>query len=513
MAKRKTLTYEEKVKVIEAVETGNRKKSDIAKEFGIPANTLSTIIKNKAKYENQSSLSKRIKGPEFKDVDECVLQWFRKCRDTNLPISGPLIQEKATEFAAKLGKPNFRASNGWLQNFKRRNEVGFKKITGESADVDDNVCTEWTEKLSDLTRGYTPEDIFNADETGLYYQCLPDKTLAFKGDSCHGGKNSKNRVKLLLGANQTGTIKLKPLLIGKSKNPRCFKGVQSFPMDYTSNPKSWMKSEIFANWLTNVDKEMIKKKKKILMFIDNCTAHGDVPKLKNVKVEFLPPNTTSKLQPLDQGVIKNFKVLYRKEVVRQFLHDLEDKNPTKISVLDAMWMASKAWNNVTAKTIENCFLKSGFKRQNQDDEGEDVDCSVAGTSTDDAIRPEQWAQITTSLDIEGITFEEFVSFDDDLAVCGQLTDTDIIASVSKPEEEEDDANDSDDGVAEAPDPVPSLRDARCAISTVQKFLQQKTVMSDQVVQSIAILDNAIDKVTLTGKQTTIRDFFNSRPAE
>ncbi|XP_046661293.1 tigger transposable element-derived protein 4-like [Homalodisca vitripennis] len=375
MAKRKTLSYQDKVKLIETVDAGNKKKSDIAKEFGIPANTLSTILKNREKYERQGTSCKRIKGPEFKDVDESVYQWLKQCRDKNLPVSGPILKEKAAQFAAQLNKPDFRASNGWLQNFKKRNEVIFKKVTGESASVDDNVCTEWSQKLPDLVKGYKPDDIFNADETGLFYQCLPDKTLTFKGDTCHGGKNSKQRVTLLLGTNQIGTVKLKPLMIGKSKNPRCFKGVQSFPMDYTSNKKSWMNSGVFEKWLTDLDRQMKKKKKKILLFIDNATAHGDIPKMKNVKIEFLPPNTTSKLQPLDQGIIKNFKVHYRKEVVRLFLRDLEDKNPTKISILDAMWMASKAWNNVTENTIKNCFKKSGFKQQ-VDEEEESVveDC-------------------------------------------------------------------------------------------------------------------------------------------
>lgn len=114
MAKRerKTLSYADKIKVLEAVNAGIKKKSDIAKEFGIPANTLSTIIKNKEKYENHATSSKRLKGPESSEIEDCVLQWLKQCRDKNLPVSGPILQEKATEFAQQLNKPNFRASNG-----------------------------------------------------------------------------------------------------------------------------------------------------------------------------------------------------------------------------------------------------------------------------------------------------------------------------------------------------------------------------------------------------------------
>lgn len=165
-------------------------------------------------------------------------------------------------FAVELGHAEFRATNGWLQNFKKRNDIVFRKICGESGTVDDKVCNEWMEMLADLTAGYDPEDIFNVDETGLFYKCLPDKTLSFKGDACNGGKNSKLRLTVLLGTNCTGTYKLKPLIIGKYKKPRCFKNVNNLPTDYISNLKAWMTSDAFNNWLKNLDKEMQKKKTK-----------------------------------------------------------------------------------------------------------------------------------------------------------------------------------------------------------------------------------------------------------
>lgn len=105
---------------------------------------------------------------------------------------------------------------------------------------------------------------------------------------------------------------------------------------------------------------MIKEKRKILLFIDNCTAHNLIPPLKAVKVKFLPPNTTSKLQPLDQGIIKNFKTCYRKEVVRKMISDMEQQFASPINVLHAIRMADKAWRSVSETTISNCFKSCGF---------------------------------------------------------------------------------------------------------------------------------------------------------
>ncbi|XP_054281926.1 tigger transposable element-derived protein 6-like [Macrosteles quadrilineatus] len=177
----KTLTHDEKRRVIKAVDEGLKKKSEIAKEFGIPPNTLSTIMKNREKYEAEGGLTnkKRCKSGEFKDVDECVLTWLKQCRDKNIPVSGPILQEKAIQYAESLGKKDFRASNGWLHNFKKRNEIIFRKVCGESASVNSNVCDEWKTELKKLTESYLPENIYNADETGLFFKCLPDRTLSF----------------------------------------------------------------------------------------------------------------------------------------------------------------------------------------------------------------------------------------------------------------------------------------------------------------------------------------------
>jgi len=106
------------------------------------------------------------------------------------------------------------------------------------------------------------------------------------------------------------TEKLKLFVIGKAKNPRCFKGIKSLPVDYRSNKKDWMTSSLFSEWLLNFDRKMKIENEKVLLFIDNCTAHNHDIELSSNKVHFLPPNTTSILQTMDQGVIQNFKMSF-----------------------------------------------------------------------------------------------------------------------------------------------------------------------------------------------------------
>jgi uncharacterized protein YfbU (UPF0304 family) len=121
-----------------------------------------------------------------------------------------------------------------------------------------------------------------------------------------------------------------------------------------------MTSELFTEWLLRIEKQMKIQKRKILLFIDYCSAHNIIPTCQAVKVKFLSPNTTSKLQPLDQGIIKTFTTLYKKEIVRKIISDMDDEKSTAVDILQAMRIVDKIWRNVTTTTIVNCFRSCGF---------------------------------------------------------------------------------------------------------------------------------------------------------
>ena len=91
-----------------------------------------------------------------------------------------------------------------------------KTISGEGASVTTEMivpCNETT--LPILLSNYKLEDIFNADEFGFFYQCLPSKTYHLSGKKCSGGKNSKVRLRGMAAASATGE-KLEIFVIVKS---------------------------------------------------------------------------------------------------------------------------------------------------------------------------------------------------------------------------------------------------------------------------------------------------------
>ena len=129
----------------------------------------------------------------------------------------------------------------------------------------------------------------------------PDRTLSFRGDSCKGGKRSKERVTVLVAASALGE-KLPLLVIGKSKRPHCFRGVLNLPVEYDANQRAWMTSEKFEKWLMKVNNSMRVEGRKIAMILENFSGHPNLT-LSRVKLFFLPPNTTSMTQPMDAGII------------------------------------------------------------------------------------------------------------------------------------------------------------------------------------------------------------------
>ncbi|XP_049520395.1 tigger transposable element-derived protein 4-like [Dermacentor silvarum] len=239
------MSMAKKAAIVKLVESG-RSRAEVAKEFQISKQTLSDYIKNKQKIleaaeKSTGSRQKNVSQGTYPKLEEALLVWLKSTVASKVPVSGGLLKQKAEMMALQMNIEGFKVSDGWLRNFKKRFDLSFKKLCGESAAVDLSVVANYrSEKLQSLLQEYSPDDTFNCDETGLFLKLMPEKTLAFAGDPCHGGKHSKERVTVLIGSNMSGTEKLPMLVISKSKAPRCFKGVKSLPVLYEANKKAWV---------------------------------------------------------------------------------------------------------------------------------------------------------------------------------------------------------------------------------------------------------------------------------
>jgi hypothetical protein len=138
--------------------------------------------------------------------------------------------------------------------------------------------------------------------------------------------------------------KLKPLIIGNAARPRAFKinnvELGDLPVIWPYNKKAWMTSEIFSEWLNEINQKMKQANRKILLFVDNATNHVGL-NLSNIAVRFLPPNLTSEVQPLDKLIIQSMKLQYRKQPMRALINAADKCNSVaeftrSVTVLDSI---------------------------------------------------------------------------------------------------------------------------------------------------------------------------------
>ncbi|XP_003741548.2 tigger transposable element-derived protein 6-like [Galendromus occidentalis] len=229
--------------------------------------------------------------------------------------------------------------------------------------IDGNVVESWILRLPDLIGDFSPRDIFNMD--GLFSRSLPNKSLVEKGRACRGGKVAKERLSIALCCRPAGE-KFPPLVIWKYLNPRCFKGqgIKRSGIFLEANTEAWMTSKIFKTWLSKFNSYIERQNRNVLLILDNAPCHAQ-RSMSNVKLLFLPPNVTSELQPLDQGVIQSSRIHYRKLLLGWLVSRMDECDgatelPKKINVLGAVRWVSRAWSNVREETIAGCFSRCGI---------------------------------------------------------------------------------------------------------------------------------------------------------
>jgi hypothetical protein len=129
---RKSFSIKEKTSIIKEFESG-KKQAVICKERHLASSTLATILKNRDKImcatSEFSSKVKKLRYAKNDNLDKAVLTWFRVNRESNVPISGAILKEKAEQFSEKNGNsPELKWSNGWLNRFKSRHNIHCGKI-------------------------------------------------------------------------------------------------------------------------------------------------------------------------------------------------------------------------------------------------------------------------------------------------------------------------------------------------------------------------------------------------
>ncbi|PNF30675.1 hypothetical protein B7P43_G06169 [Cryptotermes secundus] len=190
----------------------------------------------------------------------------------------------------------------------------------------------------------------------------------------------KDRLTLFC-ANASGDLKIKLLLVYHSETLRAFKKckVQKSRLNvmWRSNNKAWVTRDLFSDRINEIFGPSVKKyllemnlPLNVLLLMNNAPAHPPdlhddlLEEFKFINIQFLPPNTTPLLQPMDQQLISNFKKLYTKALFERCFEVTEGTNLTlrefwkyHFHIVACFKMIEKAWEGVTKRTLTSAWKK------------------------------------------------------------------------------------------------------------------------------------------------------------
>ncbi|KAM7304214.1 tigger transposable element-derived protein 6-like [Ixodes scapularis] len=291
-----------------------------------------------------SSSSCRQRPPKFEKLEEAVNIWFAEMRSRGAAVSDEMLQEKAKEFGTTMG----------LREGMEFQATVFMKS------VDTAAVASARKQLAEFLAQYSPDDIYNFDETGFFYKLGPSSTLA--SEPVAGNKRSKERITVGFLCNASGTHKWKPIVVAKAERPRCF-GKTFDPNMYCSyncNKKAWMTGKIFEISLAKFDRFLKAEKRRAVLLVDNASCHSVRADYENLTLKFFPPNMTAEIQPLDAGIIRAVKAHYRGELVRHYIACAEDNEPQTVDLRWCLQKLKRAWDAVRPQTIVNCWRHAGI---------------------------------------------------------------------------------------------------------------------------------------------------------
>ena len=216
-----------------------------------------------------------------------------------------------------------------------------------------------------------------------------------------------------------------------------------------------MTSTLFREWIENLDNYFGKKKRRILLIVDNCSSHDPAlsTSLKNIDLKFLPPNCTSHLQPCDLGIIKNQKVHYRRRLSRKLLEAIENNEADNfhVDILQCLRWIRTVWENeVSQTTIANCFHKAGFTREKEVEE-----INVDPLEAEDALRDlgNIFERMRSFDFVVSGSAEDFASADDIVYTTQALSDGEIARSIRNDQDMCESSSDEDEVSASLPPPT------------------------------------------------------------
>nr|XP_033325492.1 jerky protein homolog-like isoform X2 [Megalopta genalis] len=371
------LNMQQRLDVLKDLREKRLSSKQVGQKYGVSIRTIQDIVKRATKINEFADKSKyelkrrRITEPVYDEVDKQLLAWFEQRRALGDRITDNLILEKATELKENLPScSRFKVSRGWLTKFKKRHGISLVKIYREKANADQDEADAFAVNFKEIIEeeNINLENVYSMDESRLAWKALPTKTLAAEEEKYLSGHTArKDTITIGLCANALGTHKIMPVVIYKYKNPRALEHEVSLPVIFKSQTNARMDGTLFLDWFENHFKPSVKQYQeerqisgKVILLLDNCEAHKvSLQEDEDFTIMYLPANTTSILQPMDQGIMQKTKRVFRQKLLQRVLTYDRGINEfyADYTIKNCIDILSQSWSGITQRDIKNASNK------------------------------------------------------------------------------------------------------------------------------------------------------------
>ena len=151
-------------------------------DLDIGKSTVTDILKSKEKWIKEDGYStsekSRVRKGNFDNLECALYTWFIQARQKGLCLTDDLLKQKAKQFGPHFEIPNnFQYSNGWISNFKKRHGITMTVLHGEAKSADLDAAEGGRKKLQEVLKDYDLSCIYNMDESALFYNLDPSRSL------------------------------------------------------------------------------------------------------------------------------------------------------------------------------------------------------------------------------------------------------------------------------------------------------------------------------------------------
>ncbi|XP_015431885.1 PREDICTED: jerky protein homolog-like [Dufourea novaeangliae] len=370
------------------------------------AASMSEFAEKNEEQKKRRRFTKRM----YEELDRRMLTWIAERRAHGDTLSDATILEKAAEIKKNTASySDYKLTKYWLMKFKKRNDVNTKQkvhikqeVHRKRSSVDRNEAKIFIENFKKLIEGekIDVENIYNMDESRLLWKALPTQMLAdikekhisdykmqkrSKKKSIRCYTNHKGRIRMILCANVSGTNKITPLVINKSKKP---KPKTNAPIILKSQANGCMNQSLFLDWFQNQFKPNVRAFQahkqifgKVILLLNNCKEYEVPTDMKeDFEIMYVPLNTSLLLRPMYHKVTKKTKKGYRHKMRQRILRYDGGFNEfcKQYNIKDCIQMLAESWGEITAENIKSAWETiitgpvSDFQRNKGDKEQEET---------------------------------------------------------------------------------------------------------------------------------------------